>query len=159
MAHLIFRNFNINPQIFHNFVRVNDHILKHLRVSWQRIEHGKSKARHVCRTHDLVAYEDLSVSNMVKNHSPAFGTPLIKGGWGGWDAGWTQFRQWIEHNACKYDRIAVAVKPHYTSQKCSKCGTVVKKSVSTRTHVCKCGCQLHRDTNAAKNILNLAGAS
>ncbi|MFN7853137.1 MAG: zinc ribbon domain-containing protein, partial [Dolichospermum sp.] len=47
---------------------------------------------------------------------------------------------------------------HYTSQKCSSCGVVVKKSLSTRTHKCVCGCELHRDKNAAINILNLAKA-
>ncbi|WP_460200961.1 zinc ribbon domain-containing protein [Scytonema sp. NUACC21] len=31
-----------------------------------------------------------------------------------------------------------------------------KKSLSTRTHKCSCGCELQRDTNAAINILNLA---
>ncbi|MTJ15595.1 zinc ribbon domain-containing protein, partial [Dolichospermum sp. UHCC 0299] len=38
----------------------------------------------------------------------------------------------------------------------SSCGVIVKKSLSTRTHNCVCGCELHRDTNAAINILNLA---
>ncbi|MEA5573844.1 transposase, partial [Calothrix sp. UHCC 0171] len=46
--------------------------------------------------------------------------------------------------------------PAYTSQKCSNCGAVVKKSLSTRTHVCECGFVLHRDWNAAINILKLA---
>ena len=32
---------------------------------------------------------------------------------------------------------------------------MVKKSLSTRTHVCQCGCKLDRDHNAAINILNL----
>jgi putative transposase len=41
-----------------------------------------------------------------------------------------------------------------TSQKCSDCGAIVKKSLSTRTHKCACGCQLQRDVNAAINILN-----
>ncbi|MHC5730268.1 MAG: zinc ribbon domain-containing protein, partial [Nostoc sp.] len=45
-----------------------------------------------------------------------------------------------------------------TSQKCSACGVIVKKSLSTRTHNCVCGLVLHRDTNAAANILNLAKA-
>lgn len=53
-------------------------------------------------------------------------------------------------------RITVAVNPAYTSQNCSNCGTVVKKSLSTRTHSCKCGFELDRDGNAAINILNLA---
>ena len=47
----------------------------------------------------------------------------------------------------------------YTYQKCSDCGTIVKKSLSTRSHICNCGSYLQRDVNAAKNILNLAKAS
>jgi putative transposase len=120
---------------------------KHLKVSRQRIEHAKRIARCVIRSNDLVAYEDLRVSNMVKNHCLAKSIS---------DASWYLFRQWIEYFAGKFGRIAVAVTPHYTSQKCSDCGVIVKKSLSTRTHVCSCGCSLHRDVNAAINILNLA---
>lgn len=43
-----------------------------------------------------------------------------------------------------------------TSQKCSDCGAIVKKSLSTRSHKCSCGCELQRDVNAAINIFNLA---
>jgi putative transposase len=86
---------------------------------------------------------------MVKNHCLAKSIS---------DASWYLFRQWIEYFAAKFDKLAVAVPPQYTSQKCSSCGVIVKKSLSTRTHVCGCGCELHRDTNAAINILNLARA-
>jgi putative transposase len=120
---------------------------KHLKVSRQRIEHAKKIARNVCKSNDLVAYEDLRVSNMVKNHCLAKSIS---------DASWYLFRQWIEYFAVKFDKITIAVAPHYTSQKCSSCGVIVKKSLSTRTHKCSCGCELHRDTNAAVNILNLA---
>ena len=34
------------------------------------------------------------------------------------------------------------------------CGAIVKKSLSTRTHICKCGCVMDRDKNAAINILS-----
>ena len=71
------------------------------------------------------------------------------------DAGWYQFRVWLEHFGTKFERATVAVPPHHTSQMCSSCGAVVKKSLSTRTHVCKCGCVLDRDDNAALNILKL----
>ncbi|BAZ42369.1 transposase, IS605 OrfB family protein [Calothrix sp. NIES-4101] len=64
----------------------------------------------------------------------------------------------LEYFAVKFNKQAIAVPPQYTSQKCSDCGSVVKKSLSTRTHKCSCGCELHRDTNAAKNILNLGRA-
>ncbi|WP_374877084.1 RNA-guided endonuclease InsQ/TnpB family protein [Microseira sp. BLCC-F43] len=120
---------------------------KHLRVSRQRNEHALRLARCVVKFNDLVAYEDLSVRNMVKNHCLAKSIS---------DAGWSQFRQWLEYFASKFGRVAVAVNPQFTSQKCSNCGTIVKKSLSTRTHICKCGCQLNRDENAAINILNLA---
>ena len=94
----------------------------------------------------FVAYEDLQIKNMVKNHCLAKSIN---------DAGWYQFRVWLEHFGRKFGRVTVAVPPHYTSQMCSSCGVVVKKSLSTRTHVCKCGCVLDRDKNAARNILKL----
>ncbi|MEI1375238.1 transposase [Nostoc sp. UHCC 0926] len=119
---------------------------KHLRVSRQRLEHAKRVARCVIKSNDLVAYEDLKVSNMVKNHCLAKSIS---------DASWYLFRQWLEYFAVKFDKLAVAIPPRYTSQKCSSCGVVVKKSLSTRTHNCSCGCSLHRDVNAAVNILNL----
>ncbi len=51
----------------------------------------------------------------------------------------------------------IAVPPQYTSQKCSACGTMVKKSLSIRTHICTgCGVVLDRDHNAALNILHKA---
>ena len=120
---------------------------KHLKVSRQRNEHAKRLARNLCKSNDLVAYEDLVVRNMVKNHCLAKSIN---------DASWTQFREWLEYFAGKFERVAVAVSPQYTSQKCSNCGAIVKKSLSVRTHICQCGCKLNRDENAAINILNLA---
>ncbi len=119
----------------------------HLRISRQREEHAKRLARCVIQSNDLVAYEDLRVRNLVKNHCLAKSIN---------DAGWYQFRKWLEHFGTKFGRITLAVNPAYTSQDCSQCGEVVKKSLSTRTHTCKCGCQLDRDHNAAINILKRA---
>ena len=49
---------------------------------------------------------------------------------------------------------ALAVEPAFTSQECSGCGRIVKKSLSMRTHICPgCGLVLDRDHNAALNIL------
>ncbi|NEN96015.1 MAG: transposase, partial [Moorea sp. SIO3I7] len=104
-------------------------------------------ARCVVRSNDLVAYEDLRIKNMVKNHCLAKSIN---------DAGWYQFRKWMEYFGTKFGKVTVAVNPAYTSQNCSNCGEVVKKSLSTRTHVCQCGCSLDRDHNAAINILERA---
>jgi putative transposase len=89
----------------------------------------------------------LRIKNLVKNHCLAKSIN---------DAGWYQFRKWLEHFGVKFGKITVAVNPAYTSQECSNCGAVVKKSLSMRTHACQCGFVLDRDWNAALNILKLA---
>lgn len=123
---------------------------KHLKISRQRTEHAKKLARRVVQSNDLVAYENLQVRNLLKNHNLAKSIS---------DTSWYLFRKWVEYFAQKFGKLAVAVSPHYTSQKCSGCGINVKKSLSTRTHICKCGCELHRDLNAALNILQIAKSS
>ena len=119
----------------------------HLKISRQREEHAKRLARCVIQSNDLVAYEDLRIKNLVKNHCLARSIN---------DAGWYQFRKWLEYFGVKFGRATVAVNPAYTSQVCSNCGAIVKKSLSMRTHVCECGLVMDRDRNAAVNILKLA---
>jgi len=120
---------------------------KHLKVSRQRKDFAVKLARCVVRSNDLVAYEDLQVRNMVKNRHLAKSIS---------DAAWTQFRQWVEYFGKVFGVATVAVPPHHTSQNCSNCGEVVKKSLSTRTHICPhCGHTQDRDWNAARNILEL----
>jgi putative transposase len=89
----------------------------------------------------------LRVKNLVKNHCLAKSIN---------DAGWYQFRKWLECFGVKFGKITVAVNPAYTSQQCSNCGATLKKSLFMRTHVCGCGFVLDRDWNAAINILKLA---
>ncbi|MEQ8756507.1 MAG: transposase [Coleofasciculus sp. G1-WW12-02] len=119
----------------------------HLKISRQREEHAKRVARCVIQSNDLVAYEDLRIKNLVRNHCLAKSIN---------DAGWYQFRKWLEYFGVKFGKITIAVNPAYTSEQCSNCGTVVKKSLSTRTHICRCGCILDRNWNAAINILKIA---
>lgn len=118
----------------------------HLKISRQRKDHAVKLARCVITSNDVVVYEDLRIKNMVKNHCLAKSIN---------DAGWYQFRVWLEYFGKVFKRITIAVNPSYTSQQCSICGVIVKKSLSTRTHVCQCGCNLDRDHNAGINILNL----
>lgn len=118
---------------------------RHLKISRQRKDHAINLARCVITSNDVVVYEDLRVKNMMKNHCLALSIG---------DASWYQFRLWLEYFGKVFGRITIAVNPQYTSQECSNCGEVVKKSLSTRTHACKCGCELDRDHNAAINILN-----
>ena len=120
---------------------------KHLQIQRQRKDHAIKLARCVIQSADLVAYEDLRIRNMVKNHGLAKSIS---------DASWYQFRTWLEYFGKVFGRITVAVPPQYTSQACSECGCKVEKTLSTRTHKCPhCGYVADRDENAARNILAL----
>src|ERR671933_737436 len=117
---------------------------KHLKVSRQRKDFAIKTALCVVKSNDFIAYEDLQVKNMARNHKLAKSIS---------DAAWSQFAQWLQYLGKVYGKTVVAVAPQYTSQDCSSCGATVKKSLSVRTHVCGCGTVLDRDHNAALNIL------
>jgi putative transposase len=117
---------------------------KHLKVSRQRKDFAIKTALCVVKSSDFVAYENLQVKNMVKNHKLAKSIS---------DVAWSQFAEWLQYLGKVYGKTVVAVAPQYTSQDCSNCGNTVKKSLSVRTHVCGCGTVLDRDHNAALNIL------
>ena len=119
--------------------------LAHLKVSRQRKDHAVKLARSVCTSNDCIVYEDLKVRNLVRNSKLAKSIT---------DAGWTQFRSWVEYYGWKMGKITIAVPPHYTSQDCPNCNKRVKKSLSTRTHACECGCVMDRDHAAAIQILS-----
>jgi putative transposase len=123
---------------------INKLARKHLKVSRQRRDFAVKTARALIQSSDLVVYEDLKVKNLVKNHHLAKSIS---------DASWSIFVEWLEYFAKIYSVPIRAVAPHYTSQDCSGCGNRVKKTLSTRTHICNCGLKLHRDHNAALQIL------
>jgi putative transposase len=120
---------------------------QHLRVSRQRKDFAIKLARCVVISNDIVAFEDLKIKNLVKNKHLSKSIS---------DASWGILRQWIEYFAKVFNVETIPVPPHYSSQDCSACGARVKKSLSTRTHICQCGCELDRDTNASIVILNRA---
>lgn len=59
----------------------------------------------------------------------------------------------LRYKAGRAGGVLIEVDPSRTSQECSSCGSVVAKALSERRHVCACGADLHRDHNAAINIL------
>jgi len=123
---------------------INKLARKHLKISRQRKDFAVKTARALIQSSDLVVYEDLKVKNLVKNHHLAKSIS---------DASWSIFVEWLEYFAQIYNVSIRAVAPHFTSQDCSGCGNRVKKTLSTRTHKCSCGLELHRDHNAALQIL------
>jgi putative transposase len=122
----------------------------YLKVQRQREDFARKTASALISSHDLIAYEDLKIRNMVRNHHLAKSIH---------DAGWGTFLRWVKAYGLMHTIPIIAVAPQFTSQECSACGTMVKKSLSVRTHICtSCGVVLDRDHNAALNILAKAKA-
>ncbi len=104
---------------------------KHLKVGRQRRQRrdfAVKTARALVMSNDVIAYEDLTVANLLKNRRLA--TSIS-------DAGWRAFVTWLSYLAHVYGKVAVAVPPRYTSQDCSGCvvrgfGSDVAKDVDHR---------------------------
>jgi putative transposase len=117
----------------------------HLKISRQRRDfHFKTAKQYTDRYHHLVV-EDLTITNLVKNHHLA--KSIL-------DASWGAFLDILEDKAERAGHQIIRVNPRFTTQACSDCGELVHKSLSVRTHICSsCGYIADRDVNAAKNIL------
>lgn len=119
----------------------------HQKVRRQRQDFHHTVALFLVQEHDTIYHEDLQTANLLKNHHLAKSIS---------DAGWSQFLSILSFKATCAGRSVVAVPPAYTAQACSGCGGRVVKGLSVRWHSCPdCGTSLHRDQNAALNILSL----
>jgi putative transposase len=123
----------------------------HQDVQRARRDFHHKTALALVQQYDAIYHEDLQTANMVQNHHLA--TSIS-------DAGWGQFLAILAAKAAYAGRRVVAVPPAYTSQMCCGCGVVVHKGLSVRWHRCPvCGTSLHRDHNAALNIMQLGRQS
>jgi putative transposase len=124
---------------------------KRLALAYERVCNRRSNyAHHVSRwlvaNFDCVVFEDLSINKMIQNHKLAKSIQ---------DVAWNQLVQYTIYKAEEAGGWVELVDPAYTSQTCSNCGNIAKKSLSERRHSCACGCEMDRDENAAVNILRL----
>src|SRR5215831_2809684 len=119
----------------------------HQHIANQRRDFHHKEARKLLQAYDVIYHEDLRVANMVRNHHLAKSIS---------DAGWSAFLIILTFKAEGAGKRVKAVEPVFTSQACSGCGVIVAKGLSVRWHSCPdCGASLHRDHNAALNILRL----
>jgi putative transposase len=120
----------------------------HLKIKRQRRDFHYKTAKRYAEQYQAIAVEQLQLLNMIHNHSLAKSIM---------DASWGAFLDILSTKAASAGHCVIRVNPRFTSQKCHKCGEIVQKSLSVRTHLCPfCGYIADRDVNAAKNILNLA---
>ncbi len=119
----------------------------HGRIADRRRDHLHQLSTRIIRENQTVVIEDLSVRNMVRNHSLARAIS---------DASWSELRRMLEYKAGWYGRTVIAIDRFYPSSKtCSVCGSIVKKlPLNVREWACRgCGTVHDRDVNAAVNIL------
>lgn len=120
----------------------------HELISNQRSDFLHKTAHSIVRQFDLIAIENLSLAFMNRNRHLSRAS---------YDTGFGLFRQYLEYKAEEAGVQVIAVNPSNTTQACSRCGSIVPKDLSVRTHHCPdCGLILDRDVNAARNILSLA---
>ena len=117
----------------------------HARVKNLRREHRHAVACRLVLAFGLIAVEALNIKGMLANGRLSRAIS---------DAGWAGFLDVLRCKAEKAGAQFVEVDPRGTSQQCSRCGREVCKDLSVRKHDCLgCGLVLHRDHNAALNIL------
>ncbi len=116
----------------------------------QRRDFAHKLARKLVNDHDLIALEDLQISNLVRNHR--LSKSIL-------DSGWGLFRQLLTDKAERAGREVVLVNSAYTSQECSnpKCRRRHNLSLKDRWIECECGLSLDRDHNSAIAVLYRAG--
>ena len=117
----------------------------HRKIQRQRDDFSYKLSRNLVKNHDLIAFENLNIKGMVKNHHLAKSIT---------DAGWNQIIQYTMYRAESAGTFAVLIDPKYTSQECSQCGNIKHDlKLSDRTYHCNaCGLSIDRDLNAAINI-------
>lgn len=117
----------------------------HARITDRRRDHLHKLTTRLVAENQRIVIEDLSVRNMVRNHSLARAIS---------DASWSELRSMLEYKAQWYGRTVVAIDRFYPSSKtCSACGAIVEKlPLDVREWTCLCGAVHDRDVNAARVI-------
>lgn len=123
---------------------------QHQRIGNRRTDFLNKLANDLIQRYDVIAVEDLRITNMVRNRHLA--KSIL-------DAGWGYFVQRLHAKAEDAARAVHEVNPAYTSQTCSACGVRFPEhlTLSVRWVSCGCGLAMDRDENAAINIRTRAG--
>jgi len=118
----------------------------HRKIRNVRKDHLHKTSRILADTYDRIVFEDLQITNMVKNHHLARSIH---------DASWGMLIDFTTYKAANAGGSVELVNPRRTSQECSICGNIQPMPLSQRVYVCSaCGNTIGRDHNAAINIEN-----
>jgi len=116
-------------------------------VNNQRKDFLHKLSRQYVDNYDVICVEDLNIKSLKENGNHTGLHRSIH------DASWGSFFMYLSYKAESAGTRLIRVDPRNTSQLCSNCGSIVKKSLSDRVHECPyCGFVADRDYNAAVNI-------
>ncbi|MFF3815087.1 RNA-guided endonuclease InsQ/TnpB family protein [Streptomyces bluensis] len=118
----------------------------HTRIADRRRDFLHKLTTRLVRENQTVVIEDLTVRNLVQNHSLARAVS---------DASWAELRTMLEYKCDWYGRELVVVDRWFPSSKlCGACGRISEKlPLDIREWTCDCGATHDRDVNAANNLL------
>jgi putative transposase len=123
--------------------------LLHEKIVNQRQDFLHKTSTKLIRENQTICLEDLSVSNMMKNHCLAQAIS---------DVSWYEFNRMIEYKAEWYGKNILRIGRFAPSSKTCECGSISKElTLSDRIWECKrCGRVNERDFLAARNIKKFA---
>jgi putative transposase len=117
----------------------------HERINFKRTDFIHQESRKIVNRFGSIFVEDLNVNRMM--HESCLAKSIA-------DAAWSGFFAQLSSKAAEAGRVFVKVNPAYTSQDCSRCGHRQKMPLSSRIYSCPCcHLEIHRDLNAALNLL------
>ncbi|MBM0239131.1 transposase [Micromonospora sp. ATA32] len=133
----------------------------HATVRRQRLDHVHKTARWLIHHYDVIAHEDLRITNMTRSAAGTLDAPganvAVKSGLNRsiLDAGWGIFLSILAAKAESAGRTIIAVDPRNTSRTCPACGHCAKENRVSQSHfVCvTCGYTAHADVVGAINVL------
>ena len=125
-----------------NYARKYEHTAR-IREDWLH-----KLSYNLVNSYSFIAYEELKVANMMKNHHLARSIG---------EESWGNFINYLQYKAESAGCVVVGVNPKDTSKTCSECGNIQDMLLFERTFHCqKCGMSKDRDLNASINILKRA---
>jgi putative transposase len=141
----------------------------HRKIKNQRKDFLHKQSRKLANTYGTLYFENLNIAGMTRRPKPKQDETTkeyvpngaaAKAGLNKsiLDAGWYQFQQYCTYKAEEAGRSVLFVDPKNTSQRCSNCGQIVRKTLADRWHSCECGAELDRDHNSALDIKRLGSS-
>ena len=129
--------------------KIRDRLDKiHERINNQRSDFLNKLSRLYVNRYDIICIEDLDIKGLKEKGNSKVKHRNIH------DASWSRFAFMLSYKAESAGRKLIKVDPRNTTQRCSSCGSIVKKDLSDRVHECHhCGFSCDRDYNASRNIL------